>query len=100
MKTVFVTAILLSAMAAQAETCKKGDIKDCARVIKEVEGKPEFKATYDQACLENKTFKCLKRTVRGDIKEEMGYAKQEFPKAHFFTTKEGSEDKLYILDKK
>lgn len=100
MKKLLLTAILLSGFAANAEVCKKGDIKDCARVIKENEGKPEFKATYDQACLENKTFMCLKRTVRGDVKEELKYTKQEFPKAYLFTHKDGSEDKLYILDKK
>lgn len=100
MKTAFVTMILFLGLNANAETCKKGDLKDCAKVLKSKEGAEDFNTTYDTVCSENKTFKCLKRTVRGDIKEELGYMKDEFPKAHFFTTKENGEDKVFVLDKK
>lgn len=100
MKTAFVTAILFLSITAQAETCKKGNLKDCAKVLKTKEGAEDFNTTYDQICSENQTFKCLKRTVRGDIKEELKYMKEEFPKASIFTTKENGEDKVFVLDKK
>lgn len=100
MKLVIVAVILFSGLAAGAEVCKKGDVKDCAKVLKTKEGSEEFNSTYEQVCSENKTFKCLKRTVRGDIKEELNYMKDEFPKAHLFKTKENGEEKVFVLDKK
>jgi hypothetical protein len=93
-------AFLVLGFTAQAETCKNGDIKDCVKVLKAKEGSENFIQTYDTICSENKAFKCLKRTVRGDVKEEMKYMKEEFPKAHLFTTKDGVEDKVFVLDKK
>jgi hypothetical protein len=100
MKTALVAAILFLGFTAQAETCKKADLKDCAKVLKAKEGAEDFNQTYDAVCSENKTFKCLKRTVRGDMKEELGYMKEEFPKANLFKTKENGEDKVFVLDKK
>ena len=100
MKSVLVSAILLLSIAAQANHCKTGDLKDCGKVLKAKEGSEEFNYTYDSICSENKTFKCLKRTVRGDVKEELKYMKEEFPKAQLFTTKESGEDKVFVLDKK
>ena len=100
MKAVLVSAFLLISLAAYADTCKKGDLKDCGKVLKAKEGAEDFVSTYDAICSENKTFKCLKRTVRGDIKEEIKYMKEEFPKAQFFQTKDGGEDKVFVLDKK
>jgi len=100
MKTAFLTAILFLSFSAHAETCKKGDLKDCAKVLKAKEGAEDFNASYDAVCSENKTFKCLKRTVRGDMKEELGFMKEEFPKASLFKTKENGEDKVFVLDKK
>lgn len=100
MKAVLVSAILLLGLSAHANHCKTGDLKDCGKVLKAKEGTEEFNAAYDAVCSENKTFKCLKRTVRGDVKEEIKYMKDEFPKAHLFTTKEGGEDKVFVLDKK
>jgi hypothetical protein len=100
MKAVLVSAILLLGLAAHADTCKKGDLKDCGKVLKAKEGADDFNSTYDAVCNENKTFKCLKRTVRGDIKEELKYMKEEFPKAQLFPTKESGEDKVFVLDKK
>ncbi|WP_413289452.1 hypothetical protein [Bdellovibrio sp. HCB337] len=100
MKTAFVTMILFLGLTAHAETCKVGDLKDCAKALKAKQGAEDFNSTYDKVCSENKTFKCLKRTVRGDLKEELGYMKDEFPKAHLFPTKENGEDKVFVLDKK
>ena len=104
MKTVLATTILFLGLflshAAHADTCKKGDLKDCAKVLKSKEGSETFVQTYDAVCAENKTFKCLKRTVRGDVKEEAKYMKEEFPKAYLFTAKDGTDDKVFVLDKK
>jgi len=100
MKTVLVSGVLLLSFFAHAETCKKGDLKDCAKVLKSKEGSDDFAQIYDNVCYENKTFKCLKITVRGDIKEEMKYQKDEHPKANMFSGKESGEDKIFILEKK
>lgn len=100
MKAVLVSALLFVGVAAHADTCKKGDLRDCGRVLKSKQGADDFNTTYDTICSENKTFKCLKRTVRGDVKEELKYMKEEFPKAQFFPTKESGEDKVFVLDKK
>lgn len=100
MKSVLVSTILLFGLAAHANHCKTGDLKDCGKVLKAKEGHDDFVVTYDAICGENKTFKCLKRTVRGDIKEEMTYMKEEFPKAQLFQAKDRGEDKVFVLDKK
>jgi hypothetical protein len=100
MKAILAAAIFFLGFTAHAETCKKGDIKDCAKVLKAKEGSESFIQTYDNICSENKSFKCLKRTVRGDVKEEAKYMKEEYPKGYLFTTKDGIEDKVFVLDKK
>ena len=100
MKIALMTAVLFLSCHAGAETCKKDDLKDCAKVLKAKEGAEDFSATYDAVCGENKTFQCLKRTVRGDVKEELKHMKEEFPKAKLFQTKENGEDKVFVLDKK
>lgn len=89
-----------SISAIGGEVCKKADLKDCAKVLKQKEGTDDFVVSYDQVCTDNKVFKCLKRTVRGDVNEELKYIKEEFPKAYFFVVKESAEDKIYVLDKK
>lgn len=100
MKNIFIAGALFLSLSAQAETCKVADLKDCIKVLKAKEGSDEFAAAYDMVCSENKTFKCLKRTVRGDVKEELKYMKDEFPKATLFTSKEGGEVKVFVLEKK
>lgn len=100
MKALIVSILSTGFFAYAGEVCKKGDIKDCARVLKAKESSGDFVVSYDQVCSDNKTFKCLKRTVRGEVSEEMKYIKEEFPKAYFFTTKDNSEDKIFVLDKK
>lgn len=101
MKSLIILMVTLLGLAANAgDVCKKGDLKDCARVLKQKEGADDFVVSYDQVCTDNKSFKCLKRTVRGDVKEELPYIKEEFPKAYFFTVKESAEEKIFVLDKK
>jgi hypothetical protein len=100
MKRAFVVTLILFGSLASADVCKKGDIKDCAKFLKSKEGTPEFSNSYEQVCGENKTFKCLKRTVRGDVNEEMKYMKEEYPKANLYKVNEGGEDKIFALDKK
>lgn len=100
MKAFLLCAMLFLGLAANAETCKSGDLKDCARVLKSKIDSEDFIATYDNICAENKGFKCLKRTVRGDADEEIKYMAEEFPKAHIFRTKQGGEDKVFVLEKR
>lgn len=101
MKSFLIWSILLfGTTTSAAELCKVGDIKDCGKVLKAKEGAEDFNLSYNQICKDNKTFKCLKRTVRGDIKEEMKYVKEEFPKAYIFETKESGDDKIFVIDKR
>lgn len=100
MKSILLLCLLVSTSAMAADVCKPADLKDCVKVLKSKEGSPEFIAHYDQVCKDNKTFKCLKRTVRGEVSEEMKYIKEEYPKATFFTVKDGDENKVFVLEKK
>jgi hypothetical protein len=96
-----ILSLLASAGMAHAEDiCKTGDIRDCARVLKEKNESPDFKAAYDQVCMENKSFKCVKITIRGEPKEELAYQKTQYPKSYLFLTKDGTEDKIFRLEKK
>jgi hypothetical protein len=119
---IFLAAILLTGAICQAQVseetkdsketnsapaeivagpvCKKGDVKDCARVLKEKNDSSEFRGLYDQVCTDNKSFKCVKITVRGEPKEELKYQKTLNPKAYMFLTKDGGEDRIYTLDRK
>jgi hypothetical protein len=101
MKCILIAGLMLTSMIASAgDVCKKDDLKACARTLKAKEGADDFIVLYNQVCSDNKNFKCLKRTVRGEVNEEMKYIKEEFPKAYFFTVKEGTENKVFVLDKK
>ncbi|RYZ87640.1 MAG: hypothetical protein EOP04_11240 [Proteobacteria bacterium] len=100
MKSVLLLSLLVSTTAVAADVCKPGDLKDCVRALKAKEGSPEFIAHYDQVCKDNKGFRCLKRTVRGEVSEEMKYIREEYPKATFFTVKDGTENKVFVLEKK
>ena len=100
MKSILLCSLFLSISAYAGDVCKTGDLKDCVKVLKSKENSPEFITNYDQVCKDNKTFMCLKRTVRGEVVDEMGYIKEEYPKAHFFTVKDGTENKVFVLDKK
>ena len=100
MKFFLLFSLLASTSAFAGDVCKPGDFRECVKVLKSKEGRPEFIAHYDKVCKDNKTFKCLKRTVRGEVAEEMKYIREEFPKANFFTVKDGTENKVFVLDKK
>lgn len=91
---------VIEAPAVGESICKKGDLKGCAKALKDKVGTPEFRASYDQVCLENKNFRCVKITIRGEPNEEMKYQMSQNPKAHLFPAKEGSEDKIYLLEAK
>lgn len=97
---VFLGLILVAAVSHAGDVCKKGDLKDCVRALKEKSEAPDFRVLYDQVCADNKTFKCVKITIRSEPKEELEYQKTRFPKATLFLTKDLGEDKIFVLDKK
>jgi hypothetical protein len=83
---------------AQDSICKAGDFRDCVRALKAKGKDTNFAQVYDQVCVENKGFKCIKITIRGEPNEELAYQKSQYPKAELFLTKVGGEDKIYVLE--
>ncbi len=87
--------------ALGAPLCKKNDLKDCAEVLKKVQdNEKEFIKTFNDVCAENPGLKCIKKIVRGDLKEELEYTKQDRPKAMLFDVKGEDESFIFIVEKK
>jgi hypothetical protein len=80
--------------------CKANDYKDCTRVLKAKNKDTDFAVVYDRVCIENKGFKCVKITIRGEPNEELAYQKTQHPDAQLFLTKVGGEDKIYVLEQR
>jgi hypothetical protein len=88
---------------ALAQICPTGNLKACQDFLKKNYAKPDdanFRKLYEQVCSENKTFSCLKITVRGDVSEVMKEKASERPKASLFVVKNYEETFIYILDAK
>lgn len=103
MKTILLLVLSLSATSSMAmvDLCKKGDLKDCDAYLKGKTGNPEeFASAYEDICVANKSFKCLKIVVRGDVQEEMKFQKEEHPKARMYNVKVDGEEKIFMLEKK
>ena len=91
------------ASPALAGLCKTGDLKACAAALKKLNASDQgdkFAKAYDDVCGENAKFKCVKKIVRGDIKEESQYTRQDHPKATLFEVKLDGESYIYILESK
>ncbi len=105
MKSIVVLFIgLLFTSVSYASHCKTGDLNKCAAVLKKLHNAKvppkKFASSFDDICAENVKFKCIKRTVRGDVNEEMKYSADEHPKGHLFQISLGGENFIYILDLK
>lgn len=88
---------------ARAEVCKHGDLKACAAALQKINAhnqEMDFTKAYDEVCGANAKFKCIKKIVRGDMKTEMGYTRQDHPKAHLYPAKADGENYIYILEAK
>lgn len=93
----------LLAAPAFAGICKVGDLKDCSAALKKIHAGDQgdtFAKAYDDVCGENAKFKCVKKIVRGDMKEELQYTRQDHPKASLFNVKLDGESYIYILESK
>lgn len=96
--------LLLMSMLVWAQTCPVGDIKACQDYLK-VKHKTlkaqQFADAYDVICSENKTFSCVKLTVRDDLDAVMkDQAEKRGDKSALYTVKFETEDFIYILAKK
>lgn len=106
MKRIMIGSLSLFILSspAFAKHCKTGDLNACAAVLTKMHRAKvtptKFVQTFDQVCAENAKFRCVKRTVRGDVAEEMKLTKQENPKAHLYEVRVQAEDFIYILENK
>lgn len=91
-------------MMAIANVCPIGNLRACQAYLKKNYRKPEdprFVEKYNQVCLENKTFSCLKITVRGDMTEAMKeQGANRGPNAQLFHVRIFEENYIYILNSK
>ena len=82
--------------------CPAGDFKACETVLKQVHLKDpdvEFLSAYDDICYSNKTFRCTKMQIMGDIPERMKELKLERKGAGLFpVTHDGKY--IYIFEKR
>lgn len=92
---------LLVSMALASSTCPVGNLKACQAYLNAEHAKKNdaaFAEKYDQICSENKTFSCVKLTVRDDVKEVMKeQIKIRGNKAALFNITPGEETYIYIL---
>ena len=101
--TALLALSLMIALPAFADICKTGDLKGCAAALKKINAGDQgekFAKAYDEVCGANAKFKCAKKIVRGDVKEETQYTVQDHPKATLFNVKLDGESYLYILESK
>lgn len=96
----FVTAHLTFA----APACQSGDLKSCQDYLKSQHRKGKakaFAAAYDDVCLKNPTFSCVKIIVRADMNIEMKeQAKWRGPKAALYNITLDGEKFIYVLNEK
>lgn len=98
---LFMSITTLLSSAFGAPLCKKNDLKDCSEILKKVQSdEKEFIKAFNDVCAENPGFKCIKKIVRGDLKEELEYTKQDRPKAMLFDVKGEDESFIFIVEKK
>lgn len=100
--TLFISLSL--SLASAGPGCPVGDIKACQTYLKAEHAKKDdvaFAEKYAQVCAENKTFSCVKLTVRDDVNAVMKeQVKMRGPKAALFNITPGDETYIYILSPK
>lgn len=105
-----ISCLFLVSGAEASRLCdkdKKGDFKGCATFLKssyeeKKEDLKEFTKIFDEICQTNKSFKCTKVTVMGELeKTNQEYAKDsDWKGAVFFQVKIEDGKYLYIFQKK
>ena len=98
---IFLSLVGASAMAA--DFCKAGDFKGCGAKLKALNQSTKdasFEKKFDDVCMGSKKFKCVKKIVRGEIKDEMKYTADEHKKAQLFTATVDGENYIYIFEAK
>ncbi len=92
---------LLVSLVYAGSSCPVGNLKACQNYLKSEHAKKDdvaFAEKYDQVCAENKTFSCVKLTVRDDVNEVMKeQVKMRGDKAALFNITPGEETYIYIL---
>ena len=95
---------LFISLAFAGSSCPVGNIKACQSYLRTEQAKKDdvaFAEKYNQVCAENKTFSCVKLTVRDDVNEVMKeQVKNRGPKAALFAVTPGDETYIYILSPK
>ena len=95
---------LFFSLAFAGSTCPVGNLKACQTYLKAEHAKKNdaaFVEKYDRVCSENKTFSCVKLTVRDDVKEVLKeQVKIRGEKAALFDITPGEETYIYILSPK
>lgn len=93
--------VLLSVLAMAADSCPVGNLKDCQLYLQKEHAKKDdasFVQKYNEVCGENKTFSCVKVTVRDDVDAIMKeQSSLRGPKAALYKVSDGSENFIYVL---
>lgn len=101
LSVIFYFGTFLAASFAAETICKPKDLNDCAKVIKTHVGDREaLNHSFNEICQENKTFKCTRVTVRGNVDEEITFKKKENPKAFLFPSKIGEDNVILMIQNK
>lgn len=96
--------LLLISTLAFANSCPARNLKACQAYLKseyEKKNNADFVEKYNEICAQNKTFSCIKITVRDDVNEVMKeQTKIRGPYAALFSVTSNEENYIYILTKK
>jgi len=84
------------------DICKTGDLGDCGRKLMATHKKDpvQFAKDYNEVCVANPKFKCVKIAVRGDVKDELKLMREERPKAFLFQAGSPEDQYIYTLELK
>lgn len=95
------TLLFVATLALAQASCPVGNLKACQSYLKSEHMKkndPVFIEKFDIVCSENKTFSCIKMTVRDDINLVLkDQAQLRGPNAALFAVKSTDENFIYIL---
>lgn len=95
---------LVIAGPSLASHCKLDDLHECAAVLTKLHkakvAAKKFARNFDVICAENLKLRCIKKVVRGDLKEEMKFTEDEHPNAHLYQVRLAGENYIFVLDKK
>jgi hypothetical protein len=94
---------LVSVSTMASDFCKAGNFKECGAKLKALNTTIKdvsFEKKFDDVCMSSKKFKCVKKVVRGDVKDEMKYTTDEHKKAFLYSAAVDGENYIYIFEAK